>query len=198
MQTTTSTSKQEKLKRLASQISSCTACFLAKGRTLTVAGEGNPDSGVMIVGEAPGRNEDESGRPFVGMAGKFLDKLMLSAGLSRDDVFITNIVKCRPPDNRAPEKAEIEACAGFLKKQIDIVDPRLIICLGGTAAAALLGVTRISAERGKFIEREGRLYYIAYHPAARFHRRLIAEDFEMLKGLLPTVQGLHLHASGST
>jgi DNA polymerase len=135
----------------------------------------------MLVGEAPGRQEDESGQPFVGMAGKFLDKLLASAGLDRKDVFIANTVKCRPPENRKPERDEIEACSGFLKSQIDIIDPRLIICLGGTAASAVLGLKSITNDHGKLIERDGRYYFVAYHPAARFHRKQIVDDFQKLK-----------------
>jgi len=135
----------------------------------------------MIIGEAPGRQEDESGLPFVGMAGKYLDKLLAIAGLTRADVFITNVVKCRPPDNRKPEREEMAACADFLKQQIAIIQPKLIICLGGTSANAVLGIKQLVNEHGKLIQRDGRFYFVAYHPAARFYRKMIAEDFEKLR-----------------
>jgi len=174
----------KKLRDLENQIKVCRACPLHKARTNTVPGGGNPDARILIIGEAPGANEDLSGQPFVGMAGKYLDKLLEMAGLPRQNVFITNINKCRPPNNRAPEPMEIQACAHFLEKQIEILDPRLIICLGGTAARAVLGLQKIGDERGKLIERDGRYYFVAYHPAARFHRGKIAEDFHKLRKLL--------------
>lgn len=169
------------LSKVAKAVNGCSACVLHTCRTNTVAGEGNPFARIMIIGEAPGRQEDESGQPFVGMAGKFLDKLLAIAGLERSDVFITNVVKCRPPNNRKPERLEVEACADFLQRQIAIIDPRLIVCLGGTAASAVLGLKQITNDHGKLIERDGRYYFVAYHPAARFHRQKIKDDFENLK-----------------
>jgi len=168
------------LTKIARTVASCTGCTLSNCRTSTVAGDGNPLASIMIIGEAPGRQEDESGLPFVGMAGKYLDKLLAIAGLTRADVFITNVVKCRPPDNRKPEREEMAACADFLKQQIAIIQPKLIICLGGTSANAVLGIKQLVNEHGKLIQRDGRYYFVAYHPAARFHRKMIAEDFEKL------------------
>lgn len=169
------------LTKVAEKVAGCEGCVLSTCRTNTVAGQGNPLARIMIIGEAPGRQEDESGHPFVGMAGKFLDKLLAVAQLNRADVFITNVVKCRPPNNRKPEREEIEACSPFLKRQIEVIKPRLIICLGGTAAQAVLGMKSIASEHGKLIDRDGRLYFVAYHPAARFHRKKIVDDFEKLK-----------------
>jgi uracil-DNA glycosylase family 4 len=175
------TAKSKKLAALNERMHACRSCPLHKGRTNVVTGDGNIDARIMVVGEAPGRNEDESGQPFVGMAGKFLNTLLEQAKLRREDVFVSNIVKCRPPDNRKPEQPEIDACADFLKQQIRIIDPKLIICLGGTAAWALLGLKQIGDQHGKLIERDGRFYFLAYHPAARFHRTKIREDFEALR-----------------
>jgi DNA polymerase len=171
----------KKLRKLERQIKVCRACPLHKTRTHTVPGAGNPDAHIMVIGEAPGKNEDLTGQPFVGMAGKYLDKLLETAGLRRQDVFIANINKCRPPNNRAPEPDEIEACAHFLASQIAVLDPDLIICLGSVAARAVLGLKKISDTHGKLLERDGRFYFVAYHPAARFHRAKIAEDFRKLR-----------------
>jgi uracil-DNA glycosylase len=168
------------LDKIAEAVRACQSCVLASCRTKAVPGEGNPFARIMIIGEAPGRQEDESGSPFVGMAGKFLDKLLATAGLTRSEVFITNVVKCRPPENRKPERDEVAACADFLTAQIAAINPRLIICLGGTAASAVLGMKTISQDHGKLIERDGRYYFVAYHPAARFHRQKIVDDFEKL------------------
>jgi uracil-DNA glycosylase len=179
--TESSKTKLKKLQALERQIDACRGCPLHKTRTNTVPGGGNPDARILIIGEAPGANEDLTGQPFVGMAGKFLDKLLESAGIRRQDVFVTNINKCRPPDNRAPEPLEIDACASFLTKQMAILDPALIICLGSTAARAVLGLKQIGDTHGKLLERDGRMYFVAYHPAARFHRGKIAEDFKKLR-----------------
>ncbi len=169
------------LMKVAQSVAACTGCPLSSCRTNTVPGDGQAGVAIMIIGEAPGRQEDESGLPFVGMAGKYLDKLLAIAGLKRSDVFITNVVKCRPPNNRKPEREEIAACSDFLKRQIELIQPKLIICLGGTSANAVLGLKQLVNEHGKLIQRDGRYYFVAYHPAARFHRKMIAEDFEKLR-----------------
>lgn len=178
------------LEDIADAVRACEGCVLATCRTKPVPGEGNPRARIMIIGEAPGRQEDESGLPFVGMAGKFLDTLLATAGLRRAEVFITNVVKCRPPNNRKPERDEVAACADYLAAQITAVDPKLIILLGGTAAAAVLGMKSIAQEHGQLLERDGRYYFVAYHPAARFHRQKIVDDFERLRDELRRVPGL--------
>lgn len=177
---------------IAEQVRGCQLCKLHACRLNAVAGGPNPRARIMVIGEGPGRNEDETGQPFVGMAGRFLDTLFARAGLSREDVFITNVVKCRPPENRAPEPDEVAACAPYLTAQIAAVDPLLIILLGGTAAKAVLGLKQIAADHGKLMERDGRNYFVAYHPAARFHRKKIAEDFDNLKLVLPSIAGLNV------
>ena len=180
----------QQLDLVAKQIRTCELCKLHECRLNPVVGGPNPRGRIMVIGEAPGRNEDETGDPFVGMAGKFLDKLFESAGLRRQDVFITNVVKCRPPENRAPEPDEVAACAPYLAAQIEAINPTLIILLGGTAARAVLGLKAIVNDHGKLTQRNGRTYFVAYHPAARFHRKKIAEDFDNLKILLPSIPGL--------
>jgi DNA polymerase len=170
---------------LAAQIRDCTKCPLHASRTVAVPGEGKPSAKVMIIGEAPGRDEDASGQPFVGAAGRFLNQVLTGNGLRREDLFITNIVKCRPPGNRAPKKDEVEACtAHYLFTQIALINPRLIMLLGAVAAKTLLGVTRIAEARGRRLEHEGRHYLVGYHPAGKFYRadlgEKIAEDFARL------------------
>jgi DNA polymerase len=143
----------------------------------------------MIIGEAPGKEEDQSGRPFVGSAGRFLDSVLEGTGIRRSDLFITNIVKCRPPRNRPPRKLEIETCTSkYLFEQISIIDPKLIMLLGLVAARTLLGVRRISEARGRIIEHEGRRFLVGYHPASRFYKEELAEkvmeDFALLREFL--------------
>jgi DNA polymerase len=147
----------------------------------------------MIIGEAPGRDEDRRGHPFVGAAGRFLDEVLEGSGISRDDLFITNIVKCRPPENRTPRKLEVDTCtSNYLFNQIELIDPDLIVLLGGVAAKKMLGVSTIESVRGRVIERDGRKYLVGYHPAARFYREDLAEkvreDFALLKKVLKMLQ----------
>jgi DNA polymerase len=143
----------------------------------------------MIIGEGPGRDEDKSGDPFVGAAGRFLNDVLSGTGLDRDDFFITNIVKCRPPQNRTPKKNEVDTCtSNYLFEQIELVNPTLIMLLGGVAAKKLLGIKSITEARGRVIEHDGRKYLVGYHPAVRFYREDLAEkvreDFARLKQAL--------------
>jgi len=175
----------QKLAALATQIRTCTKCPLHASRTVVVPGEGKPSAKVMIIGEAPGREEDASGRPFVGAAGRFLNQVLTGNDLRREDLFITNIVKCRPPGNRAPKRDEVEICTThYLFTQISLIDPRLIMLLGAVAAKTLLGITGIAEARGRLIEHEGRRYLVGYHPAVKFYRadlaEKIVEDFAKL------------------
>jgi uracil-DNA glycosylase len=153
---------------------------------MAVPGDGSVSSLVMIIGEAPGKDEDRTGHPFVGSAGRYLDHVLDGTGLDRADFFITNIVKCRPPKNRAPRKDEVSTCtSNYLFEQIELVNPRLIMLLGGVAATKILGVRSISESRNRIIEREGRKYIVGYHPAVRFYRedlgKKVKEDFSLLK-----------------
>ncbi|MEW6423802.1 MAG: uracil-DNA glycosylase [Bacillota bacterium] len=163
--------------------SDCRRCPLAQTRQHIVWGEGNPEAALMLVGEAPGAKEDESGRPFVGPAGKILDKVLAGAGVKREDVYITSVVKCRPPENRMPHKEEITACSPYLEEQIRRVRPRVIVCLGSLAARALLGPeVKISKVRGQWFERNGMKILPTFHPAAVFRGReklaLLQQDIE--------------------
>lgn len=144
----------------------CLRCDLGTTRTNAVIGRGSVDAPIMIVGEGPGQNEDETGLPFVGKAGQLLDKILASVHLTEAEVFICNIVKCRPPGNRTPTSDEADACKGYLMEQIRMVDPKIILLTGATALKGLLGVKQgITKVRGSWIERDGRLYMPIFHPA---------------------------------
>ena len=177
------------LQLIHSEILECTKCELHKSRTKAVPGEGPPDAIIMFVGEGPGQNEDEQGRPFVGAAGKFLTELLESIGLKRSDVFITNIVKCRPPNNRAPRKSEIEACNPYLQSQIRLINPRIVCALGTPAITTLMG-DEYSASRfhGRPVANGEVTILPMYHPAAALYdaslKGTILQDFQILKQLL--------------
>jgi DNA polymerase len=154
------------LERLRYLISGCHMCGLAAGRTLAVAGDGNPRAELMFIGEGPGYHEDVQGRPFVGRAGALLTQMIQAMGLRREDVFITNIVKCRPPGNRDPEPDEIKACEPYLKRQIELIGPRLICALGRIAIQGLLrNTTPITKLRGKWQAYQGIPLMPTFHPA---------------------------------
>ena len=167
----------------------CVRCPLSQSRTRVVFGDGGSRTKLMFVGEAPGEQEDLQARPFVGRAGKFLDQLIKLAGLERSKVYITNTVKCRPPSNRKPRKAEMEKCNPYLKKQIEVIKPQVICILGSTSLEALLGKTSpISELRGKPVEKEGITYFVTFHPAATLYNPAakgeIEKDMLSLKELL--------------
>lgn len=173
---------------LYEEIADCPRCVLARTRTQTVPGMGPAHADIMLIGEAPGAREDEQGLPFVGPSGRFLDDLLAGIGLSRDSVYIANVVKCRPPANRDPEPAEIEACAPFLDRQIATVDPRVIVTLGRFSMARWFPGASISRVHGK-PKREGhRTIVPMYHPAAALHRgdlrSVIEADFATLPALI--------------
>ncbi len=166
---------------------SCTECRLHEGRKNAVPGEGDHEATVMLVGEAPGKKEDEEGRPFVGRAGNLLDDLLKEVGFSRDEVFITNIVKCRPPDNRDPRKDEIESCDPYLKEQIESIKPEVIVTLGNHATNTLIGEKGMKGLHGKEFEYEDITLIPMYHPAAGLYnpglRSTMEEDMEKLGDL---------------
>ena len=177
------------LAEIREEVSTCKACSLCEGRTNVVFGEGNPHARVMIVGEAPGKNEDLQGKPFVGAAGKFLDELLEVAGLKREDVIIANGLKCRPPSNRTPKPEEIEACATFLRQQTQTISPDVIVTLGNFATQFILrtgvGITHL---RGT-VQRAGRFLVLpVFHPAAaiydRSKRDVLLSDFERVGSLV--------------
>jgi DNA polymerase len=148
----------------------------------------------MIIGEAPGRDEDKSGHPFVGAAGRFLNEVLAGTGLEREDFFITNTVKCRPPRNRTPKKIEVDTCtSNYLFEQIALINPKLVMLLGIVAAKKLLGVKSINEARGRVPEHEGRQYIVGYHPAVRFYREdlgeKVKEDFALLKREVKKLKG---------
>lgn len=166
------------LDNLNNQISKCEKCPLSKARTNVVPGEGSPKAEIMFIGEGPGQKEDELGRPFVGAAGKLLDKLIGSIRLKREDVFIANVVKCRPPENRDPLPEEVEACRRWLDKQVEIIKPKLIILLGRHSMNRFLPNLRISVDHGKPKRRYGQVYFPIYHPAAALYRNGLLEDLK--------------------
>ncbi len=179
----------DKLDDLRELIGDCYRCGLGCTRTRLVFGVGDPAARVMIVGEAPGRNEDLKGEPFVGAAGRFLDELLAHAGLEREQVYIANVLKCRPPGNRNPEHVEIETCAPFLREQIRLVSPDVLVTLGNFATRFVLGTTEgITAIRGT-VRRAGRYTVLPiFHPAAaiydRSKRDVLFADFALLGELL--------------
>lgn len=178
------------LKTLSEEAKNCIKCKLSKSRTQVVFGVGNPSAELMFIGEGPGYYEDQQGEPFVGAAGKLLDKVIHETlGLLRKDVYITNVVKCRPPNNRDPEQDEIDACRPYLEEQIKLIDPKVISTLGNFATRAILGkAVNISKVRGKKIMSAGRIVMPTFHPAAILRNGSLfdsfKEDFMALKELL--------------
>ncbi|MFW6064737.1 MAG: uracil-DNA glycosylase family protein [Candidatus Natronoplasma sp.] len=163
---------------LAEKIKVCTDCRLHEDRRNAVPGEGNKDSNIMLIGEAPGKNEDLEGRPFVGRAGELLEELLGKAGLDRDEVFITNVVKCRPPDNRDPRKDEIKTCNPYLEKQIEFIEPDVIVTLGNHATETLIGKTGMKKIHGKRFEYDDLEMIPMYHPAAGLYNPGLKETME--------------------
>lgn len=156
----------DSLESVAAEVSKCRKCHLHSTRTRTVPGQGNPSPEIMFVGEGPGEDEDRQGLAFVGKAGQLLTKMISAMGLSREEVFIGNIVKCRPPGNRAPVPEEMDACMPYLKRQIAILKPKVIVALGGTAVKGLMNVTDgITKLRGRWMDLEGIAVMPTYHPA---------------------------------
>lgn len=186
--------KMAALAEVAAEIAACVKCPLHRGRYKTVPGEGDPDAAVMFIGEAPGWHENQQGRPFVGPAGMFLEDLLRSIGLTRRDVWIGNVVKCRPPDNREPEPAEIESCRDYLDRQIAIVDPRVIATLGRFSTAKFFPREKISRIHGQPRRVGNRLVLPMYHPAAALHqgslRRVVEQDFLKLPSAIAEAQKL--------
>lgn len=173
-----------RMRELVAQVKTCQLCRLAKTRTNAVPGDGNTAAEVMFVGEGPGYHEDRQGLPFVGAAGSFLNELLAIAGLSRPEVYIANVVKCRPPNNRDPEPDEIAACAPYLERQIALINPRVIVTLGRYSMAKFFPGERISKIHGTARVVDGRLCVAMYHPAAGLHQASLADviraDFRKL------------------
>ncbi len=179
---------EKKLQEIKQQVIECTKCELSKTRNNSVAGKGNFKSDVIFVGEAPGKNEDLKGEPFIGIAGKKLSTALESVGITRDEVYITNIVKCRPPNNRVPTTNERDTCKDYLKKEIEIIKPKIICILGNTAFGSLLDGKEITKYRGKIVRKDNQLYFLTVHPAATIYNQKLVDvlknDIEKLFKLI--------------
>jgi DNA polymerase len=178
----------EDLAAVATAVNTCERCRLARGRTNAVPGEGNSEAALMFIGEGPGYHEDQQGRPFVGQAGNLLDELIGGIGMQRSDVYIANIIKCRPPNNRDPQTDEVEACRPYLQRQVELIKPRLIVLLGRYALNEFFPDARISKAHGVPRRLDGRSYLPVYHPAAALRqsrlREVLNDDFQLIPKLL--------------
>ena len=166
------------LEELNNQILKCEKCALCKTRINVVPGGGSANADIMFIGEGPGKNEDEQGVPFIGAAGKLLDKLIESIGLTREDIYIANVIKCRPPGNRDHLPEEVDACHDWLNQQIEIIKPKLIVLLGRHSMDRFLPNQKISLDHGKPKRRNGQIYFPIYHPAAALYRNGLLKDLE--------------------
>lgn len=190
----------EKLIDLRNRVISCVNCSLSKSRINAVPGIGNEKSDVIFVGEAPGRNEDFQGKPFVGAAGQILSEALEYAGFARDQVYITNVVKCRPPNNRQPTAEERDACRQYLSEELKIIKPKIICILGNTAYGSLLDGISITKNRGKLVKNNDQLYFVTVHPAAIIYnpalRQVLKDDFVLLAQILDKLRkGLDVEIS---
>jgi uracil-DNA glycosylase family 4 len=181
-------STEDALAEIAQTIRNCQQCDLSHSRKNAVPGAGPATAEIMLIGEGPGFYENEQGLPFVGASGKFLTQLLSDGGVPRDTVFITNVVKCRPPGNRDPQKNELQACSVFLEKQIEVINPLVIVTLGRFSMARYFQNARISKIHGEASWCNGRLIVPMYHPAAALHqsklRSVIIQDFAQLKSII--------------
>lgn len=181
------------LTKVAAEVKVCTKCPLAETRKKAVPGEGPANAELLLIGEGPGFHEDNQGRPFVGPSGQFLTELLASAGYKREEVFIANVVKCRPPGNRDPQPNEIEACSEYLERQIALIQPKVIVTLGRFSMAKFFPGAKISAIHGQAKNINGRTVVAMFHPAAALHqpalRQNIEEDFRKLKQIIASVEG---------
>jgi len=166
---------EREIQKIKLQVTKCTKCELSETRNNSVPGKGNYKADVIFVGEAPGKNEDVNGEPFIGIAGKKLTMALESAGVTREEVYITNIVKCRPPKNRVPTTDERNTCQNYLEKEIEIIKPKIICILGNTAFNSLLNGNEITKFRGKIAKKNNQLYFLSVHPAATiYNQKLIS------------------------
>lgn len=191
---TTAEANAAQLARLYEEIAQCQACGLARSRNRTVPGDGSHIADILFIGEAPGFHEDQQGRPFVGPAGQFLDDLIASIGLRREDIYICNIIKCRPPQNRDPLPTEVLACRPWLDRQMQIIRPKIIATLGRFSLARYFPGQSISKIHGQERRRDDVIYFPMYHPAAALHRgslrQVIEEDMQKLIPLLEEAKKL--------
>ncbi|MCV0411802.1 uracil-DNA glycosylase [Nitrosarchaeum sp.] len=178
----------EELEAIRQNVKTCTKCNLSTTRTNSVPGKGNFKADVIFVGEAPGKNEDQKGEPFVGIAGQRLNNALENAGISRESIYITNIVKCRPPKNRVPSISERDACDNYLQKEIAIIKPKIICILGNTAFNSILGGSEIRKYRGKIVKKDKQFYFLTLHPAATIYNQelitVLKEDIIKLFDLI--------------
>ncbi len=192
-------STEEVLHEIAAEVSTGSKWNLCKGRTKAVPGEGNSHAKILFIGEGPGFNEDRQGRPFVGPAGQFLEELLTSINLQRPDVFIANVVKCRPPNNRDPLPDEIQACNAYLDRQIAAIKPQVIVTLGRYSMAKFFGSEKISSIHGRARSVNGYLCIAMYHPAAGLHQSslkdTIREDFKKIPHLIAEAERVAAEAA---
>ncbi len=177
----------KELENVAQEVAQCTKCDLQYSRKNAVPGEGPSDAELLFIGEGPGFHENEQGRPFVGAAGRFLDELLTSINLKRSEVFITNVVKCRPPGNRDPQTEELAACSNYLDRQIHALNPKVIVTLGRFSMARFLPNAKISSVHGQGMRIRGRLVVAMYHPAAALHQHSLKKTIEADFSRLPVI-----------
>ena len=192
-------SSEEMLKEIAAEVSTCSRCDLCKGRTKAVPGEGSAHAKILFIGEGPGFHEDRQGRPFVGPSGQFLEELLKSIGLKRSDVFITNVVKCRPPENRDPLPVEINACNDYLERQIAALKPLVIVTLGRISMSKFFGGEKISVIHGRPRKKDGYICIPMLHPAAALrtesYKIALREDFKKIPLALAEAERLASESS---
>lgn len=188
-------SPEQVLEAIGAEVRRCTACGLCEKRTKAVPGEGAIKSGIMFIGEGPGFHEDQQGRPFVGQAGKLLEEMLAAVSLRREQVFITNVVKCRPPGNRDPQPDEIAACNGYLDRQLAAINPRIVVTLGRYSLARFFPGAKISAVHGEPKFADGRAYVPFYHPAAGLRtpaiKQMLFEDVQKLPAIAKRLKKLN-------
>ncbi len=190
----------DELDALRKSVILCTRCDLSKTRTNAVPGSGRKETDVVFIGEAPGRNEDLQGAPFVGTAGKILSDALDYAGFARSNVYITNVVKCRPPNNRRPNKEELDSCKIYLQKELEIIRPKIICILGNTAYGSLLDGSAITKNRGKLIKKNNQLYFVTVHPAAVIYNpdlgQVLKDDLKTLSDIVNKIKkGIQIQLS---
>jgi len=188
----------DNLEKIAKEVSACEKCKLYPTRKKAVPGDGPANAKIMFIGEGPGFHENEQGRPFVGAAGKFLSDLLASIGMKREEVFITNVVKCRPPQNRDPEVDELKACNAYLERQIALINPKVIVTLGRFSMEKFFPGSKVSAIHGQARTIGGRLVVAMFHPAAALHqpqyKSLIEQDFKKLPEYIAKVEAVQAAA----
>jgi len=177
--------KKIEIKKLDREINNCRKCPLRKTAKKAVPGEGPASAKILLIGEAPGREEDLTGRPFVGRAGKLLDQLLKEAGIKREEIFITSVIKHRPPKNRKPATTEIKSCLPYLERQLKIINPRKIILLGGVAFSVFFPKEKLKDSKGRLIKKYGKEFFIVYHPAAGLRstrtKKILEKDFKKIR-----------------